>query len=69
MDQERLFRLAHEAIAISARFVAGHGWEVHITARRGDETWEQARKGVYSHLSTYELYTAITSELEAQLGI
>lgn len=67
--QERLFRLAHEAIAITARYDAGEGWFVTLHFRRGDETWEQARSSTYSHLSAYELYTAITHELETAFGI
>ena len=67
--QERLFRLAHEAVSVSAHFIKGEGWSVRICMRRGDETWEQARRSDYSHLNTEELVTVIDTELEYGLGL
>ena len=68
-EQGRMFRLAHEAVVVQAHFRRGEGWHVVVQMRRGDETWEQARSGVYSHLSTVELVTAIESELEHGLDV
>lgn len=68
-EQERLFRLAMEAITFQAHYRPGEGWTVRVRARRGDETWEQSREGVYSHLNAAELATAVACELETALGL
>lgn len=69
MQEPRLFRLAPEAMHLQATFVAGQGWHLSIAMRRGDESWTDAYKATYSHLSTPELADTICSEVEHQLDV
>lgn len=68
-EQERLFRLALDALSVSARYVGGKGWEVVIQARRGAERWEEAEKRSYDHLTTPELMDVLCADLERALGL
>lgn len=69
MGQERMFRLAVDAVSVSARYSGGHGWELVIQARRGEDRWEDAEKRTYDHLSTPELGDVLCSELCRILGL
>lgn len=69
MGQERLFRCAVDALSASARYHYGHGWELVLQVRRGEERWEEAEKRTYDHLSTPELADVLTCELERVLGL
>lgn len=69
LDQPRLFRLAVEAVTVSAHFDMGRGWHVAITARRGDETWQEATQEVYDCLSSSELVDVLCASLSLQLGL
>lgn len=63
---ERLFRLAHEAMVFNCVHVAGQGWRLNVRRRRGDECWEEAYSAQYSHLSTSELLDVLLEEASAQ---
>jgi len=65
MQEARLFRLALEAIHLQATFIAGQGWHLSVGARRGDESWQEAYRANYSHLSTDELLQVIVEEATA----
>lgn len=69
MGQERLFRCAVDALSMSARYHGGHGWELVIQVRRGEERWEAAEKQTYDHLTTPELADVICAALERSLGL
>jgi len=64
MEQERLFRLAVDAINVHASHEGGRGWRVGIRARRGDEEWSDVAGRDYTYLSTDELLDVIAAELE-----
>ena len=68
-DQERLFRLALEALSVRASYRPGKGWELVVNSRRGDETWEEAPSRTYTHLSTPELFDVIVADLERALNL
>lgn len=63
MDQDRLFRLAVEALAMTARYVPREGWTVSLRARRGDETWDEGERHDYTHLTSPELVDVLDAEL------
>ena len=63
MDQQPLFRLAVEAMAMSARFVPMEGWHVVLTARRGDEEWAASERRTYTHLTSEELVDVLEAEV------
>jgi hypothetical protein len=62
MQEQRLFRLAPEAFTASAHFVPGEGWHCTVQMRRGDETWLDAYRADYDHLSTGELVDILDAE-------
>lgn len=69
MLQQRLFRLAPCAVALTATFVDGAGWHLMSTMRRQDEEWPASTREHYDHLSTVELYDVICSELARLLDL
>lgn len=69
MQQERLFRLAVEAVVVQAHFVPGEGWRLHITTRRGDEEWSDAVARWYDRLTTPELADVLEADLRSELGL
>lgn len=69
MQQERLFRLAVEAINVQVTFVPGEGWSMRAGWRRQDECWSDAQRVEYSHLTTPELVDVIDAELGRALGM
>lgn len=69
MDQRRLFRLAYEAINVSAWYEPGRGWSVSIVMRRGDQTWAEAERAAYERLDTAELVEVLDAHLTAQFGL
>lgn len=69
VHQERLYRLAVDAISITAVYRPGRGWELALRARRGDETWAEAHRGDYELLVSSELCQVICSELDNVLGL
>lgn len=68
MAQERLFRLAPDAIVITAQHTHHEGWKLSLRVHRGDELWADSYSVVHSHMSTAELLTAVEAELWSQLG-
>jgi hypothetical protein len=55
MEQERLFRLAYEAVGINAhREIHGY-WSVNIRLKRADEAWDECFQDTYSLVTTEEL--------------
>lgn len=64
MPEPRLFRLAVEAVAISAVHKGGEGWSLRIMKRRGDESWANAFKMTYDRLSSAELIDVLCAEAE-----
>lgn len=69
MDQERLFRLAVEAMSINAHRDPMGRWAVTIRARRGDEEWLAGLWETYELLSSTELADVIEAVLERVLGL
>lgn len=69
MDQERLFRLATEAVTFSAHRDALGRWAVTLRARRGDEDWDQGLWETYELLSSEELADVVEAVLERVLGL
>ena len=67
MIEQRLFRLAYEAISLSAVYVPGEGWRLTVVARRADEPWTEAHRATYSHLMTDELADVICCEAADRL--
>lgn len=61
--QERLFRLALEAVHVQMQFEVARGWKLVVGARRGDEEWPDAERREYTHLSTPELVDVLECEL------
>lgn len=66
-DDERLFRLAHEAVAVTATYVWARGWTLRIGARRQGESWDTSWHEDYELLTTEELLQVLEAELSAQL--
>ena len=69
MHQDQLFKLAPEALSVSARFVGGEGWSVVVAMRRQGEPGESAYRATYSHLGTSELADVIEREVASQLDL
>lgn len=69
METERLFRLAVDAIDISAHHEGRDGWHLRVRFRRADESWGDVEPTVYSHLTTSELLDVITAEFATHLGL
>lgn len=69
MEQERLFRLAVEAVNVHARFEPGVGWLCTVGYRRQDERWDSAYRASYAALATPELLEVICAEMEKALGL
>jgi hypothetical protein len=67
MIEQRLFRLAYEAIALTANYRPGEGWRLTVTARRQDESWSEAQQVVYDRLTTDELADVICVEASDRL--
>lgn len=67
--QQRLYRLAVEAIALTAWWEPGRGWQVALRLRRGDESWSDSERADYSVLSSPELVDVIGAELARVLGL
>jgi len=69
MDQQRLFRLAVEAIAVNAHRGPDGSWQLVIRTRRGDELWADVDGDTYDHLSTTELADVVSIVLAGELGL
>lgn len=69
MTQERLFRLAVEAMHLHVTFVPGDGWHFTVTYRRQGESWSDAYRVDYDRLSTSELADLLGEEVGGALGI
>ena len=69
MQQERLFRLAVEAMHLQCTFEGSSGWRLNVAYRRQDESWPDAYRVCYSHLSSTELADALGEELTRALGL
>lgn len=68
MQQERLFRLALEAIVITAVFDPPSGWRLKVLAHRQGEPWADADESLYWGLSSAELADVIAAEAAHRLG-
>lgn len=68
MQEERLFALATEAIALTAIFVVGDGWRVTVTSRAQGEPYSDELTARYSHLTTAELADVTCEEVCRRLG-
>lgn len=69
MQQERLFRLAVEAMHLQVTFEGASGWHLSVGYRRQDEEWSDAYRCDYDHLTTPELAQVMVEELSRALGI
>jgi hypothetical protein len=68
-DQGRLFKLAVEALNVQMWYVPGEGFLVRVVARRQGDTWTEAERTEYTHLSAPELVDVVDSELGRLLGL
>lgn len=59
----RLFKLAVEALVVTAVFEPGEGWRVTVASRRQGEAWADARKVRYDRLSSAELEDVLALEI------
>jgi len=64
MEQQRLFTLAVDALAITAVHAGAGGWHVVFRCRRGGESWAEGYESRYSSLSTRELLEVLWAELD-----
>jgi len=69
MDQLRLFRLAPEALAISAYYEGPRGWTLSIRCRRQGESWADGYVEHYELLSTAEMADVIDRACASALGL
>jgi len=69
VEQERLFRLALEALVIRASYRAGAGWELTVRARRQDESWAECPERLYTRLTSPELADVLCSEVVRALNL
>jgi hypothetical protein len=69
MDQERLFRLAVEALTVSAHRDGYGRWHIALRARRGDEGWQDGYWASYELLTSAELVDVLAAELDRLFGL
>lgn len=69
LEQQRMFRGAPAAVAVSAVWLYPGGWTATVTVRREGESWEAASRDAMDCLSTLEAYDAICASLAVQLGL
>jgi hypothetical protein len=69
MAQQRLFRLAVEAVHLTAVHTGADGWRLTVGYRRQDEPWSSAYRVDYDHLSSSELADIVGEEIARALGI
>lgn len=60
---------APEAVAVTASYVAGSGWQLAIGVRRQFQSWASASRGRYSYLTTEEMFEVIEAELTTELQL
>lgn len=66
--QQRLFRLALEAIVIQAFYEPAEGWRLRVITHRQGEPWTDADETLYFRLSSSELADVLAAEALHQLG-
>jgi hypothetical protein len=69
MEQQRLYRLAIEAVTWNAHRDHWGRWAVSLRARRQDEGWGDGEWRVYDGLTSAELADVQGAELERLLGL
>ena len=69
MEQQRLFVLALEAIALTAYHEPAHGWRLVIQSRRQGDEWQDSDRATYSHLTTDELADVVCAEVARRLDL
>jgi len=69
MDQPRMFRLAVDAIDVSAFYEHRIGWHLCVRTRRADESWGDVQPELYERLTTDELVDVIEASLRNELGL
>lgn len=69
MEQQRLYRLAHESIQISAIWQRSGYWTLDVRARRQDEPWAEADRLNYEVLDAAELADALDASVRFLLGL
>lgn len=69
MKQEPLFRLALEALVITAFYEPAEGWRLRVLAHRQGEPWSDGAETLYFRLTTSELADVIACEALSQLQI
>lgn len=71
MDEIKLplsLKLAVEALAVTAGFRPGSGWEVSLQSRRQAGSWGDGYAVTYDNLTTAELLDVLYVELEHALS-
>jgi len=63
MQEQRLFRLAPEAVIISAYYEPAEGWRLRAVVRRQDESWSEAGESLYWRMTSQELVDVICEEV------
>jgi hypothetical protein len=67
MQQDRLFRLAPEALTLHAHYVGGSGWQLRVAVRAQGDQWSDEAWVHYDHLTTQELLDTIEGDLSSRL--
>lgn len=69
MDQQALFKLAVDAVSMTAGYEHGRGWWLHLMFRRGHHAWADAEVRHFECLTADELLDALEGAVTAALGL
>lgn len=69
MSQERLFRLAPEAVLLQCFFEPPSGWRLAVRMHRQGDPWTDGYASQYSGLTTAELVDVVCCEIGRALLI
>lgn len=67
MTQQRLFRLAVEALVMNATYEPGQGWSLRCAERRQGEPWADECWTEYAGLTTSELLQVLSDHFGSRL--
>jgi len=68
MQEQRLFRLALEALVVNCFYEPSEGWRANVIAHRQGEPWSDAEESMYFRLSSAELMDVICEEVSRRLA-
>lgn len=67
MDDQRLFRISPDAIAVTARFEHPDGWSLVVTSSAAGRFGRETRTERYDRLTSDEMLDAMTGAVQAHL--